>query len=469
MLLIATMISVLVGQVPDPTSGPGPGAHHTLRFRAGGSPQTLNVMAFSPDGQTLAASLSGGKTVFVRTRDGEIVGSYDGSPFVLAYTRDGSRLLLASDTGFVSLDANRHAAVPLPSSNLSREDGYTGLSLEQRNGKLTVAGMSPNSPAAKLGSIQIGDELVGVGDGVGGPITNVIGSSVEDVRKLIIGPAGTSVRLKVIPKGRTKAGVHAIRRQPIRKTDLGFEFLPVPTAIIHDNVLLHMDSVDRHVLRDAKTGRVVATLTPEAVNNAGQYAISADASRFAIVARQRGHSDKSGIEVFRIASGEREFYVPYAGTWRKMCFTSDGSKLLIGSRDSIEILDLTTKAFADSWRLAPEKKKEKKTIASPAAAPLNAAGEIMASEPEPTWGLKQIAASAKGVVAIAESGGAVRLGDLGRREMLQVIEPAEGERRGAEGLAFSDDGKWLAYYVAGTLHLVDVSHVAPKADPKSKP
>jgi WD40 repeat protein len=463
MILVATMLSVLIGQVADAAQEPG--AHHTLRFRAGSSSQTLKVMAFSPDGQTLAASLSGGKTVFVRTQDGEIVGSYDGSPFILTFTKDGSRLLLLSSKGFASLDSNTHTAVPLPPSDPSQEDGYTGLATEERNGKLIIVGLSPDSPAAKLGSVQVGDELVGVGDGSGGPITSVIGSSVAEVRKLLIGPVGTFVRLKVIRKGKLNAEVHAIRRQPIRKTTTGFEFLPIETSHDNENVLIHMDELKRFVFRNARTRQTVATIVPESVEGIGQFAISADASRFAMVARQREHRNTGGVEVFRIAAGERESYVPYAGTWRKVCFTPDGSKLLIGTRDSIEVLDLGKQAFAKPWRLAPEKKKES-VIASPGLAPIQASREIIDYHAEPTWGLKQLAASPKGVVAIGESSGAVRLGDLNRRKILHVIEPAEGEKLAAEGMAFSDDGKWLAYYVAGTLHLVDVSHVSPEPDSK---
>jgi WD40 repeat protein len=461
--LVATMLSVLVGQNLD--SAQEPGAHHTLRFRAGSSSQTLNVMAFSPDGQALAASLSGGKTVFVRTGDGEIVGSHADSPFILAYTKDGSRLLLASSKGFTSLDANTHAAVPLPPSDPSQEDGYTGLATEERNGKLIIVGLSPDSPAAKLGSVQVGDELVGVGDGPGGPITSVIGSSVAEVRKLLIGPVGTFVRLKIIPKGKPNAEVHAIRRQPIRKTATGFEFLPIATSHDNENVLHHMDELKRFVFRNARTGQTVATIVPASVEGIGQFAISADASRFAMVARQREHRNAGGVEIFRIAARERELYVPYAGSWRKVCFTHDGSKLLIGTENSIEILDLAKRKFAEPWRLAPEEKKEK-VIASPGLAPIQAARELIDYHAEPPWGLKQLAASPKGVVAIGESSGAVRLGDLNRRKILHVIEPAEGEKQAAEGMAFSDDGKWLAYYVAGTLHLVDVSHVSPDPDPK---
>ena len=70
-------------------------------------------------------------------------------------------------------------------------------------------------------------------------------------------------------------------------------------------------------------------------------------------------------------------------------------------------------------------------------------------------------------MAVGEKGGAVRLWDWTQRGVLQVIEPdEEGEKGPIESLAFSADGRWLAYYAAGTLHLVDVSHVRPKASPK---
>jgi WD40 repeat protein len=441
MFLVVTVLALLIGQTPD--SGQDLGPHNTLRFRAGGSPRALEAMTFSPDGKTLVVSLVGGNTVFIRTQDGETIGTYGDTPFALAFSKDGSRMLLVSPKGFTSLDAERHTPIPLEASAPS--DGYTGLTAGERNGKLMVLSLAPNSPVAKLGSVHVGDELVGVGDGLGGPITSVIGSSQADVRKLLIGPVGTLVRLKVIPRGNTRAEIYSVRRQPIRQTVSGYEFLPIPEVGADDNVLVHMDGEQHYIFRNARTGQVIATIKPEAIRDVGQFAVSADGSRFAILARHRDDENKFAVEIFRVATGERESFVPFEGhSCLEVCFAPDGLKLLVGTNDSIEILDFDKRAFIDSLKLAPEppaSAKEERSSSRTNAA-LDAARERIGFIDQESRILNQFAVSPKGVVAVGETGGAVRLADWNRREVLRVIEPDEvGGKTPIESLAFSADGK----------------------------
>jgi carboxyl-terminal processing protease len=71
---------------------------------------------------------------------------------------------------------------------LSRVDDYTVVRSVVRGG-----------PAQRSGEIKPGDRIVGVGQGAGGPVKDVIGWRVDDVVALIRGPKGTTVVLDVLP------------------------------------------------------------------------------------------------------------------------------------------------------------------------------------------------------------------------------------------------------------------------------
>jgi carboxyl-terminal processing protease len=71
---------------------------------------------------------------------------------------------------------------------LSRVDDYTVVRSVVRGG-----------PAQRSGEVKPGDRIVGVGQGAGGPVKDVIGWRVDDVVALIRGPKGTTVVLDILP------------------------------------------------------------------------------------------------------------------------------------------------------------------------------------------------------------------------------------------------------------------------------
>jgi len=74
-----------------------------------------------------------------------------------------------------------------------------GAMFEQRGEYLTIRELAPGSPAAMSNKLNIGDRLVGVGQGPHGPIVNVIGWRFDDVGTLVRGAKGSTVRLIVLP------------------------------------------------------------------------------------------------------------------------------------------------------------------------------------------------------------------------------------------------------------------------------
>ncbi len=75
-----------------------------------------------------------------------------------------------------------------------------GAMLQSEDGYTKVKRLVPAGPAEKAGQLKAGDRIVGVGQGAGGDIIDVIGWRLDDVVQLIRGNKGTTVRLELIPQ-----------------------------------------------------------------------------------------------------------------------------------------------------------------------------------------------------------------------------------------------------------------------------
>ena len=76
-----------------------------------------------------------------------------------------------------------------------------GASLQLIDDYVTIMSVLDGGPAAVSGTLNINDRITGVGQGKDGAFTDVIGWRLDDVVQLIRGPAGTTVRLQVLPSG----------------------------------------------------------------------------------------------------------------------------------------------------------------------------------------------------------------------------------------------------------------------------
>jgi carboxyl-terminal processing protease len=85
-----------------------------------------------------------------------------------------------------------------------------GAVLQARDDYTQIRELVPAGPASKSGKIQVGDRIVGVGQGDGGAITDVIGWRLDDVVNLIRGKKDTTVRLEVLPGDTGLDGKHEI-------------------------------------------------------------------------------------------------------------------------------------------------------------------------------------------------------------------------------------------------------------------
>lgn len=76
-----------------------------------------------------------------------------------------------------------------------------GASLQTEDEYVEVMNVITGGPAARDGTLQPADRIVGVGEGASGEIVDVIGWRLDDVVQLIRGPKDTVVRLQVLPGG----------------------------------------------------------------------------------------------------------------------------------------------------------------------------------------------------------------------------------------------------------------------------
>ncbi len=74
-----------------------------------------------------------------------------------------------------------------------------GAQLQAQDDVIVIRELIAGGPAATSGKFTPGDRIVGVGQGAGGAMEDVIGWRIDDVVDKIKGPKGTQVRLDVIP------------------------------------------------------------------------------------------------------------------------------------------------------------------------------------------------------------------------------------------------------------------------------
>ncbi len=94
-----------------------------------------------------------------------------------------------------------------------------GAALEAPDGETVIRKIIPGGAAAKDGRLKPEDRIIGVGQGLDGPITDVSDIKLNEVVKLIRGRQGTTVRLKVLSKGETEPKIYNIVRQQVELAD----------------------------------------------------------------------------------------------------------------------------------------------------------------------------------------------------------------------------------------------------------
>lgn len=83
-----------------------------------------------------------------------------------------------------------------------------GAVLEEKEEYTTIRELMAGSPAAKSGQLKVGDRIVGVGQGEGSTLVDVLGWRLDDTVRLIRGEADTVVVLDILPADAGPSGNH---------------------------------------------------------------------------------------------------------------------------------------------------------------------------------------------------------------------------------------------------------------------
>lgn len=449
----------------------GEGAHHTVRFlNRHRLSRSIRMMEFSPDSSILAVGVAWGSVHVIRTRDGETVRKVAVNPQSLRFCRNGALLLEMNNKKGILWDVARNRAVNLA---LQQAPGFLGISYQPRNGKWLMSDLAPGGPGKKSGKIQVGDELIGLGQGRAGRIEDVRGLSGQRLGKTLEGPAGTYCRLQVIHQGKLTPETYVLRRYAKRRVR-GVDIYVPPQHVQATGNLIYRQVDGWHQFRQASNGRLISQFRTQDVPIPSLTAISPDEKHFAVLGRS---DDGLAIEVFEITTADRLLFaklpsIPIPNTLNaKVCFdmvfSPDGSRLLVGTWDTLQRFHLKTKTWEKAFRLdegarRPVKKRRRSGITF---GPVFSTADSLGIEYDThKWGLQVVntlAVSPQGIFATGSREGKVKLWDLQTGRLLKNLPVLKDERENVEWLMFSPDGRWLAYFIEGVVHLVDVDDVKP--------
>ncbi len=453
-------------------AGEGEPVHHSFRYHSSyGSPQTLHALTFSPDGRQLAISISD-HVDFIDTQEGEILYQFRASPFSMRFTRDGQRLYMISTDEARLLEVKSGVVIPAQYMPVM---GSLGIDLEERNGKLLIRSLLSGGSAEASDVLRSGDELVAFGEGQNEPMLRITGSKVKSISELMQGFVGTYARLTFLPRGKFGAKNEqtvVLRRYAATGNGKGLAAprrTTVPESLVWCIVGGHW-----HEFRDAASGHPVAHLETIDIHNIGLYALSPDQTKFAVVARKK-EGEGNAVEVFDLATQSRLALIPLAkSSFYDIAFAADNNRVLVGTWDTVEIADTAESMVVSQMTLGyqlPQKTDSYQGSASIGSLAMNSVRAGVASglpshDGSPQQLLAKLAVSTHNVVAVGDMGGNIGLWDLNSGKHLKKIT-LEQEAAVAD-LQFSPDGKWLAYYVAATLHIEDVSDFVSSHGPISE-
>lgn len=105
-----------------------------------------------------------------------------------------------------------------------------GASLKIQDGYLEVAALIAGSPSEQDGRLKPGDRIVAVGQGDDGEMVDVVGMKLGESVELIRGPAGSTVRLRVLPQGSFESTIIDLERARFELQQIGSAVLGAADA-----------------------------------------------------------------------------------------------------------------------------------------------------------------------------------------------------------------------------------------------
>lgn len=409
----------------------------TINFRTeSGYTRDIKKLIYSPDGKWLAVETSGAIEL-VDSTTGDVVNKIGLSSFDLAFSADNKKLLVINSYNRSHIDLQNFT---LTEARFNLTDGYLGITFTEKNGKVLVSAISPESPVAKDTEIRVGDEVVAIRRTLEGYKQTVYGNA-KQATQAIRGPAGIPVTLYVIPQGAFDEVSYTAMRVPADIRGNAMKFRPLPQPQLGDNLTI-TDRDGYFEFSEASTANPIQWFAPQEVKSRGRFALSPDQKRFAIISEQKRNEDQFAAEVFDIATGKRLALIPHLkDSYNALEFTDDGKELCVGTWDTVQVMDIesqkTVRSLKLGWNPADELDSSSKSSRSPRRL------------------VNCMAVSRLGFVAVGNTLGDVNLWDLQSGDLLHTISTGKVEDS-IECIAVSPQGDRIAFQLAGVLHLVRI-------------
>ncbi|GAB2498222.1 carboxy terminal-processing peptidase [Arenimonas alkanexedens] len=154
-----------------------------------------------------------------------------------------------------------------------------GAVLQRQEEYVVIRTIVPGGPAGSGGDLKVGDRVIAVGQGISGPLQDVVGWRIDDVVALIRGKKGTQVRLDVLP------------------AEAGLDAKPKLVTIVRDKVKLEQQAAQKRVIEVGERRIGVVELPTFYLDFEAKRRGEADArSATADVARLLGELRTEGVD-----------------------------------------------------------------------------------------------------------------------------------------------------------------------------
>lgn len=439
--------------------------YETIRFYTKNSkPEQIGAHALSPNGRYLALSFRsnlGSKSgvSIVDLEKKELIkqtGSF--SYFTLAFSGDSRKVLgIGGYAGTQLIDVQSGSIQKV--TNAPNVFGKIGISLDVKNGKLLITHVVSEFNPTIGDQIQVGDELLAVNEGEKPTRYDdrqgwkpLAGKTLKKALEMLAGRPGTWVQLRLVRRGQSDPIDVSVQRQwPSNHRRR------MPTR---GESLALSEAKGAYQFCSADTGAECAFISLRDIEQAGQSAISPDATRFAWLSKVVGRGDFC-VEVHSLVSGELErSAILTVRNYRDMKFSPDSQKVLVGTRDTVEVFDISS----DSWQepvalTAPEDVDSGRVVTRKIPLGLGIAGDLYTTSRDVVYSkpaaLSEFDISPSGTMAIGSESGELFLASLESRERIAVVgDNILGER--PEVVEFSPDGRHLVAFAKGVLHVFEI-------------
>ena len=410
-------------------------------LRHGLEPGQIDI---SPD-DTRLAFIDRSGVVLVNTDTMKSLRSISLNAARIGFTRDSSKLMILTETERYLYYLGTGQLEKIAEGQL----GGIGVETISVDRRLKLQRVLPGGSAIQSAKIKAGDEIIAVAERENDDFQAVSDQQYYDARKLLLGPIGTSVRLKIAGENGTTNELTLVRR-PLN----GSGSVPVgPPAL--DGRYVSGAVNQRHALWDTDTGCVTCLMRPRILRLAGQQALSRDGHFYATLSNKKDVNG-IGIEIFDVATGSVAMSGPLdIRSYHDISFSPDGAEILVATDHTVEFFDKQLGKLVRTLDVAkPLPQKEEPTGFDPAG---QAAADILstdASAPGYDLDIETMAVSPQGIIAIGTSRGVVQLYDMKTLARLHSLPHANSA---VSNMQISDSGKLLGYVVDKNLYVMDIS------------